>query len=446
MGKITVQKQFTNFFDPINLKSIFIEHIIYSSATGIDKINQYSFRKQLDEQLVVISRKAINGTYKFSKYKLKLITKGPKKEPREISIPTIRDRIALKAICCFLQQRFESSLNLQLPQNIVKDIKKHCHSNQYNAYIKLDVANFYPSINHDTLNIQLKKRIRSQKILNIIFSAIKSPTVTLSKKTDTQSLIGVPQGLSISNILAAIYMQNIDKFLAKIPNAKCYRYVDDILILCNFNESDKISKQVIKKFQQFALKIHDPIEMPQKSKIDNISSNFDYLGYTFKENLISVRNTSIENLKQSLAGIFTSYKYSRNKNLLFLEWRLNLRITGCIFENKSKGWLFFFSEINDENLLHCLDHYVKKLCNRFGVHIKQKKFVRAYKEISHRKYNSTYVPNFDNYNLEQMGKTLVEYFNFNMSNLTEEEIKFHFYKRIGGQIRDLEEDIKNFKY
>ena len=44
----------------------------------------------------------IKGTYAFSKYKQKLISKGAGKAPREISIPTTRDRVALRALSDFL--------------------------------------------------------------------------------------------------------------------------------------------------------------------------------------------------------------------------------------------------------------------------------------------------------------------------------------------------------
>ena len=81
-----------------------------------------------------------------------------------------------------------------------------------------------------------------------MFSAIKAPTVTLSKKDDKQSEIGVPQGLSISDILAAIYLQDLDKYLSNIPSSLSFRYVDDILILCDFEDAEKIAESVIQKY------------------------------------------------------------------------------------------------------------------------------------------------------------------------------------------------------
>lgn len=443
---MTVQGAFNKHFSENNLKRIFFEYIVYSGATGIDNLDQYAFRSQLDDQVAILSRKMLSGTYQFTKYKLKLVSKGRAKVPREISIPTVRDRIAMRAMCDFLTERYEGVVTFNLPQKIVKKVKLDIYSGSYNGCIKLDVANFYPSVKHNEMRSRLGRKIRSSEIKDILFSAITSPTVSTSKKNDQLSTRGIPQGLAISNILAAIYLSNIDKRLEAYPNIKYYRYVDDVLIFCEFNDAEKIVKDVMKQFSQIGLKVYDPIKQPDKSTIERLGSKFNYLGYQFTGNLISARIGTIENLKASLASIFTSYKHSKLKSEQFLLWRINLRITGCIFDNKSKGWLFFFSEINDEALLHTLDHNVKKLIKRFNVSISPKKFVRAFKELSHRKYETNYIPNFDNYDLDEKKFVLVNYFNVKVEKLGPVEIEFEFNKKIGKQVKDLLIDVQNFAY
>jgi RNA-directed DNA polymerase len=190
----------------------------------------------------------------------------------------------------------------------------------------------------------------------------------------------------------------------------------------------------------------DPDKDPEKSSIGSVDCGFNYLGYQFIANKITVRVGSIERLKNSLVSIFTSYKYSKQKSVPFLLWRLNLRITGCVYENKNKGWLFFFAEINDESLLHSLDHYVKKLAERFKVDIAPKKFVRAFKELSYRKYETNYIPNFDKYELEEMKSVLVEYFGLKVIDYEDEDIEFEFKKRISKQVKDLQVDVMDFAY
>ncbi|VVM22242.1 Retron-type RNA-directed DNA polymerase (EC [uncultured Gammaproteobacteria bacterium] len=114
--------------------------------------------------------------------------------------------------------------------------------------------------------------------------------------------------------------------------------------MCDYQSVEDISNNVIRKFEEIKLVIHEPNGDSGKSVLGKIDEKFDYLGYQFKGGLISPRTTSIEKLKDSIVSIFTSYKYAKDKNKEFLLWRLNLRITGCIFQNKSRGWMFFFLE------------------------------------------------------------------------------------------------------
>ena len=152
----------------------------------------------------------------------------------------------------------------------------------------------------------------------------------------------------------------------------------------------------------------------------------------------------MKGLRDSLTSIFTAYKYAKNKNQDFLLWRLNLRITGCVFENKRKGWLFFFSEITDLDLMHRLDSYIKSLCKRFRVDIKPKSFVRSYYQIKHKIYETTYIPNFDRFSPEQMKAVLVDYFHYEIAeDMGNREIEVLFKKKISKQVKELDEDLQD---
>ncbi len=441
---MSVRERFEHHFSESNLKSLYQDLIVLSTATGIDNLNQKSFWPTINDQVRIISNKALRGTYKFTKYKLKLISKGRGKAPREISIPTIRDRIALRAICNFLVEQYKDSVNFELPQYMVKKAKDEIQSKKYDGFIKLDVSNFYPTIKHKELLGRLRRKIRNPEILNFIERAIQTPTVSKSSPIDKTPTLGIPQGLSISNVLAAIYLLNIDKKLSGDTNIAYHRYVDDVFILCKYQNVQNITDDAIKMFRKIGLKIHTPKKESEKSITGKIGENFDYLGYQFEGDLISPRPASIEKLKESLVSIFTGYKHSKIKSVDFLLWRLNLRITGCVFQNKSKGWMFFFSEINNETILHNLDRHISKLADRFDVKVTPKRFVRTYYEIKHAKYKTNYIPNFDKYSLEQMKNVLVTYFNKDISTLNDEEVEYEFRKRIDKQVRDLLTDVQDF--
>lgn len=444
---MSTQLRFQDKFSVESLRKIFTENISNSGSTGVDNLTPNTFAENLDEQIEIISRKVQSGTYKFTKYKLKLIPKGRGKAPREISIPTVRDRIALRALSEFLSSTFRESISIDLPQNVIKDVKNIISQGGYSGYIKLDVSNFYPSIVHSNLLSTIRKRVKDENILETIMYALSSPTVDSKATKSERNVSGVPQGLAISNILAAIYMINIDRWLNEMAGIAYFRYVDDVLIFCDEKSSAEIASKVITRFKRIGLVVHKPSPGSEKSVIANISEPFSYLGYKFDGSLVTAKNGTVERLKDSIAAIFTAYKHSKRQNVEFLIWRLDIRITGCVFENKAKGWLFFFSEINDESLLHKIDIYIEKLASRFGVTERIKKFSRAFKEIQHNRYDSKYIPNFDSYNYEQQYRLLEKYFPNDVvgKQLTQSQVEYLFKRRIRKQTKDLLVDIKDFK-
>ncbi|MGK0438175.1 MAG: hypothetical protein ACJATK_001124 [Paracoccaceae bacterium] len=280
--------------------------------------------------------------------------------------------------------------------------------------------------------------------MELIKNAIRTQTVIKSQKNDQASETGVPQGLSISNVLASIYLENIDRAYQEKSDFRYFRYVDDILILCKSSDLEDIQTGLIKRFKRLGLTIHSTDGNSNKSCVGSLTKQFTYLGYSFKGDLVTVKPGSIEKVKASIVAIFTGYKYSKSKDINFLKWHLDLRITGCVFKNKGRGWLMFFSQINDEKLLHELDYFVSQLIQRYKVNIKPKRFVRAYYEISYRRYQTNYVPNFDSYTLDEQRKLLSEIFDINTLELSDAHVAYRFNWKIDKQVRRLAEDLQQF--
>ncbi|HFT7187720.1 TPA: hypothetical protein ACGRRN_000126 [Enterobacter ludwigii] len=92
-------RAFKKCFSEKYLRSLYFDKIKETGAIGIDRVRPGSFEKECAKEVALISRKVFNGSYKFTAYKEKLISKGAHSFPRQISIPTVRDRITLRALC-----------------------------------------------------------------------------------------------------------------------------------------------------------------------------------------------------------------------------------------------------------------------------------------------------------------------------------------------------------
>lgn len=67
-------------------------------SVGLDKVSPRKFEQNLDENIEIIIRKSMNGSYHFTRYKQLLFTKGPTKPPRAICVPTLRDKLTASAL------------------------------------------------------------------------------------------------------------------------------------------------------------------------------------------------------------------------------------------------------------------------------------------------------------------------------------------------------------
>lgn len=426
-----------------NLKEIYYRKIRVKAVAGIDRINSSKFDDILEEEVNTIIRKVLKGNYKFTRYKELLISKGKDKEPRVISIPTIRDRIVLSALNDCLNSIYEKDNCSKLPHVIINEIKDAVNNNSYDYFIKYDVKNFYPSINQDILMKKIRRKIRNEQFLKLIIEAITTGTVSINGvKSNQKNEKGVPQGLSISNSLANVYLNSLDKKMKDYPNIKYYRYVDDILILCNSAEKNNIDNLIKKE-------IKTKLKLRLNEKCDEGFINeeiFEYLGYKFNKDELTVRNSSkykIENSIETLLSKYNSYE-DKDKNEELLKWKLNLKISGCIYNSKKYGWMFFYSQIEDKKLLTHLDWLVCKLLNRYKIDIKPKKFKRTYYEIRKCVHDTNYIINFDKYSIEQKKDVLYRIYKRKTNGYTSQQIDDLFKKLLFKDISSLEEDVQHF--
>jgi len=439
---MSASSEFKKLFTLQSLHYTYETSVRYRANAGIDRINRVVFEKKLNQELRVIKKKCLNGNYKFSQYKEKLIAKGAKKPPRVISIPTVRDKLTLKVLNGLLESVYKNTS--QALHQIISEVYTLIQKNTFDSYLRIDVKDFYPSLDHELLFKILKRKIRKKEILMIFQNALTQDTVSKPVKNSKQFFnIGIPQGLPISNKLANIYMSDLDKKYKRKRTIKYFRFVDDILILCNNNKIQEIHDAIKKECKSIELTIHSIDDDNSKTQSGLITEGFTYLGYNFIPPKISVRDKSVEHIRDTIINIFTSYKYSDTKKLLHLKWNLDLRITGCILNETKYGWLFFFSQINDLTLLHELDHFVEKQINRFMDNpssLKIKKFVRAYHEITKNLRRTSYIPNFDKLSIGEKRKLLVDIFG-DKAHLGNHNILYQFNKNIYRKIRDLERDI-----
>ncbi|MBT8003668.1 MAG: hypothetical protein HN578_12205 [Rhodospirillales bacterium] len=401
---------FDDIFRADSLRDIFYTQIFPKKILGVDRITVSNFEKNLDGHLDVVVRKCLAGTYQFTPYLLSLMAKGPGKIPREISIPCVRDRLVLKALTNFLHEVFSDCVSKDLPNTVIKKIKASLNEQpEETGFIQLDFRNFYGSIPQDQLLSKIQLRITDDAVISLIRRAIKNPTLPANYKKEerkNKSKIGVSQGLAVSNILAEIYLQSFDQSVAE--NCLIYRrFVDDVFILCKKDRASEVWEKIIAEDKASNLELNK-----EKSSTEGVcislDQGFDFLGYSFKSaDLISVRESSYNRFIHSLIGRITRFRHELTSKIdkdvisqIFID-ELNERITGALDENKRYGWVFFFCEITDEELLNRIDRVLRKNLDRIPGfdQSKIKRVVRARYEALHSPRRG-YIRDYNAFTLE----------------------------------------------
>jgi len=395
--------KFIEYLERKILKDDFNIKLQYSNTLGTDGISTNKFSKILDEEIDLIEKKVKDRTYNISPYKEQLILKSRNSNPRMISIPTNRDKLVLNALQKFIAAKFKDIVSNDNVSEKINTVKKIIQSKKYNSFIKIDIKNFYPNIDHQILLEKIKKYIDDEEALYILEKALTQITIAQGRRVDKNNNIekkGVAQGLSISNILASIYLHDVDVKYQNYKDMSYFRYVDDILIICDKEDVENIKICLKSDIEELNLELHEFKDSSDKSTSGTINvDDFQFLGFRFHKNIISVREQSIDKLRNRIVEVFYS-NIKNNDEDLYKE--LNLKISGCVYDNKHYGWMHFFRQIDDQTLLYSLDSFVKSQFIRFNRKYDEKnikKFIKTYfllKDYDINKLdNTTYIKKFD---------------------------------------------------
>lgn len=411
---VDIPTLFNELFKPSALLDVFQEKFAESATKGVDRINGFQFASRAAAELATASNKCLKGTYRFTPYLENLKTKGRGREPRLIAIPSIRDRIVLHQLNKILAAAFPDCVPRNIANTYVRTvaIDLATKSPKTTYVCGCDIKNFYDMIQRGRLLAILEKRLACPLATDLINHALLTPIVPRNTRRNRRHAFssekGVPQGLSISNILAAIYLQDVDTEMKKF-GIPYFRYVDDVLMYGKEATVRKAHRSLVARLRWRGLALHSLGS--GKSHLGPLRSPFGYLGYFFKWPEVTVRESTVEKLLQSIAAKFSDYLHNKARRLAKFKYlteerladifllELNERISGAISERRRYGWIAYFSQINDLSLLHKLDSTVAHMFGRLQDFENKaptglKKFSRSYFEIKFNPYGG-YIRDYD---------------------------------------------------
>lgn len=208
--------------------------------------------------------------------------------------------------------------------------RKVSKNNTRTCYVlKCDIKKFFASIDHNTLNLILKRHIEDKEVLWLINQIIKSFYTTKEK-------MGLPLGNLTSQLLVNIYMHEFDMFIKQELRVKYYiRYADDFAI---FSDDKKYLEKLFPKTEKFLneklkLKLHE-----DKVYTKTYASGVDFLGWVHFPYYRQIRTSTKRKVIKKLKGYPKPETINSYKGLLAHGDTYNLKekiqsLKCCFFED-----------------------------------------------------------------------------------------------------------------
>lgn len=257
------------------------------------------FGLNLEREVLALHRSLQAGTYQPGEYRLFTIYE---RKPRVIAAAPFRDRVVHHA----LMQMIEPPLDRTFISDSYacrKGKGVHAAVDRYQAWaqtyqyvLKMDIRQYFPSIDHELLKKKLRRRIKDPPVLHLLDRIIEgSPSGTAEAGyfsgddllTPLERRTGIPIGNLTSQFFANLYLDDLDHYIKQVLNVRAYlRYVDDMAVL----DHDKarladIRAAVCERLAADRLRLH-----PNKAHVIRTTDGLNLLGYVVFPDRRRLRN------------------------------------------------------------------------------------------------------------------------------------------------------------
>jgi RNA-directed DNA polymerase len=258
-------------------------------APGIDGVTFAAVEAEgVEDFLDQLRKELVERTYRPQKARKVEIPKGGGKM-RQLSIPSIRDRVVQGALKLILEPIFEADFQ---PGSFGYRPKKSAHAAiqrvskailEGKTYvIDFDLRSYFDTVRHHIVLEKVARRVDDEKVLWL-----------LKLMLDATGKQGVPQGGVISPLLSNLYLTEVDKMLERAKEVtrreqwaaiEYARFADDLVILVDSQPRQQwLRPAVEKRLREELAKLQVEVNEEKSRKVDlQQSGSFGFLGFEFR--------------------------------------------------------------------------------------------------------------------------------------------------------------------
>ncbi|MDR3272194.1 MAG: CRISPR-associated endonuclease Cas1, partial [Flavobacteriaceae bacterium] len=285
------------------------------SAGGIDGLSVLAFEENLEQNLQELLEELKMRTWNPEPY-FRIEIKKNETEKQKLGLLSVKDKIVQQAIKTLVEPLFEkqflsNSYGYRPGRGHTKAIWKTLHeiSQKQNEWVaKLDIDNYFDTINHEILFSRLQSLISDPEIIRLIELSIKMGIVSKRLKW-TEITEGVPQKAVLSPLLANLYLHPFDRFVTN-KTESYIRYADNFLIFAETKEQIDEWLTLASDFLQTHLKLK-----LNKPLVCNLDQGIEFLGLVIDKTGISLSGKKKLNRKQLTNDCPTLYSAKKNTSV-----------------------------------------------------------------------------------------------------------------------------------
>lgn len=297
--------RFTALFHHITLTRLRSCYVALShrAAAGVDGVTWVQYGERLEENLQDLHARLHRGAYRAQPSRRVFIPK-PDGRQRPLGIVVLEDKIVQRAVVEVLNAIYEvdflgfsygfrprRSAHMALDALTVGISRR-----KVNFVFDADIRDFYGTIEHGWLMKFVEHRIGDRRVLRLIQKWLKAGIMQEGSWTETTE--GVPQGATISCLLANIYLHYVfDQWTQQWRKRHAsghvivVRYADDVALgFQHEGEARKYWSELALRLSRFGLALHpDKTRLlrfgafavkQRKSRGEGKPETFDFLGFT----------------------------------------------------------------------------------------------------------------------------------------------------------------------
>jgi len=248
--------------------------------------------------------------------------------PREIVAAHLRDR----AVHHLIYERLDPLWGIRFstysyacrkgkgPLTATRDLKNFLklHRNETLFYLKMDISNFFQSIDRKILAKQLAQVSMDEETQYLVDETLAFDQVSHCQLVGNnwhqlpphKSLFNVPKGIGLpignltSQFFANVYLNDMDHWLQESKREYSaifwQRYVDDVLVV------GRSSKDLVRLSEKYNLLIQETLGItlnPTKTQIQPVCHGIDQLGFVHLPTHLRIRNRVKKNLKKVIKEV-----------------------------------------------------------------------------------------------------------------------------------------------